>query len=86
MRGSCSRSWTRAGQQVLVVEARATVGGSSRSAALTLPGFVHDVCSTIRPYGIGSPFFRELPLARFGLEWIFPRWNWRTPWTTGGRC
>jgi phytoene dehydrogenase-like protein len=39
---------------------------------LTLPGYIHDVCSAIHPLGIGSPFFRGLPLDEFGLEWIHP--------------
>jgi phytoene dehydrogenase-like protein len=62
----------RAGRSVLVVEAAATVGGGTRSAELTLPGFVHDVCSAIHPLGVASPFFRGLPLAEHGLEWIEP--------------
>ena len=51
-----------AGKSVLVVEAAPTPGGSTRSAELTLPGFVHDVCSAIHPLGVLSPFFRTLPL------------------------
>ncbi len=51
---------------------RRTVGGGTRSAELTLPGFVHDVCSTAHPLGIASPFFRSLDLARHGLEWSHP--------------
>ncbi|ADV84753.1 phytoene desaturase family protein [Terriglobus saanensis] len=62
----------RAGLRVLLLEAKSTVGGGMRSAELTLPGFVHDVCSAIHPLGAGSPFFRELPLKDFGLEWIEP--------------
>ena len=62
----------REGLSVLVVEARPTVGGGTRSAELTAPGFVHDVCSAIHPLGLGSPFFRMLPLAEHGLEWIHP--------------
>ncbi|HET8914039.1 MAG TPA: NAD(P)/FAD-dependent oxidoreductase [Ktedonobacteraceae bacterium] len=62
----------RAGRSVLVYEARKTVGGGTRSAELTLPGFVHDVCSAIHPLGLSSPFFRDLPLDRYGLEWIQP--------------
>jgi phytoene dehydrogenase-like protein len=57
---------------VRVLEARATIGGGVRTAALTLPGFAHDVCSGCHPMGILSPFFRHLPLARHGLEWIRP--------------
>jgi phytoene dehydrogenase-like protein len=62
----------RAGCFVLVCEANATVGGGARSAELTLPEFVHDVCSAVHPLAAGSPFFRALPLDRFGLEWIQP--------------
>src|SRR5438874_9889832 len=62
----------RAGFSVLVCEANTTIGGGARSAALTLPGFVHDVCSAVHPLAAGSPFFRTLPLERFGLGWIQP--------------
>jgi phytoene dehydrogenase-like protein len=55
---------------VLVLEAQETLGGGARSAELTLPGFVHDVCSAVHPLGIGSPFFRRLPLKNYGLHWI----------------
>src|SRR5437762_4496941 len=48
----------RAGYSVRVHEAQPTVGGGSRSAELTLPGFVHDVCSAIHPLAVGSPYFR----------------------------
>ena len=62
----------QAGLQVHVLEAAETVGGGARSAELTLPGFVHDVCSAIHPLGIASPFFRTLPLTEHGVEWIEP--------------
>jgi phytoene dehydrogenase-like protein len=62
----------RAGCSVLVCEANATVGGGARSAELTLPGFVHDVCSAVHPLAAGSPFFKTLPLERSGLTWIQP--------------
>src|SRR5579871_6049528 len=62
----------RRGVSVTVYEAADTVGGGARSAALTLPGFVHDVCSAVYPMSVASPFFRELPLAEHGLEWIQP--------------
>ncbi|MGB7946635.1 MAG: NAD(P)/FAD-dependent oxidoreductase [Candidatus Binatia bacterium] len=60
------------GKSVVVYEAQAEVGGAVRSAQLTLPGFIHDVCSSVYPLAIGSPFFRELPLAQHGLEWVQP--------------
>jgi phytoene dehydrogenase-like protein len=62
----------RAGLSVRVLEAADTIGGGARSAELTLPGFVHDLCSAIHPLGIASPFFRTLPLADHGLQWIEP--------------
>lgn len=62
----------RAGHSVLVVEAQDTIGGGCRTKELTLPGFMHDICSAFHPLGIGSPFFRTLPLEQFGLEWIHP--------------
>jgi phytoene dehydrogenase-like protein len=62
----------RAGRSVTVFEARDTVGGGCRSAELTLPGVVQDVCSAVHPLGRSSPLFRELGLRRHGLEWIEP--------------
>ena len=62
----------QAGLDVLVLEAHPKVGGGMRSAELTLPGFMHDVCSTVHPLGAASPFFRSLDLARHGLEWLQP--------------
>ena len=62
----------REGRSVQLFEAEETIGGGSRSAALTLPGFVHDVCSAVHPLGRSSPFFRQLPLERHGLRWIEP--------------
>jgi phytoene dehydrogenase-like protein len=62
----------QAGFSVRVFEMAATFGGGTRSAALTLPGYIHDVCSAIHPLSLASPFLRELPLADYGLEWIQP--------------
>ena len=62
----------RAGRSVTVLEAADTVGGGSRSAELTLPGFVHDVCSAVHPLALASPFLRDLPLAEHGLELVHP--------------
>jgi phytoene dehydrogenase-like protein len=59
----------RAGWEVTVHEAEETVGGGVRSAELTLPGFVHDLCSAIHPLGRDSPFFRDLELP---VDWIQP--------------
>jgi len=61
-----------AGRSVLLIEGNETIGGGARSAELTLPGFVHDVCSSVYPMAVWSPFFRRLPLAHYGLEWVHP--------------
>jgi phytoene dehydrogenase-like protein len=62
----------QAGRSVLVLEAENEIGGGTRTAEVTLPGFRHDLCSAIHPLGVGSPFFRQLPLQDYGLEWIYP--------------
>jgi len=62
----------RAGRKVLLVEARDTVGGGVSSAALTLPGFTHDLGSAVHPFGVASPVFRTLGLQRYGLRWAHP--------------
>jgi phytoene dehydrogenase-like protein len=61
-----------AGRSTLVVERNPEVGGGTRSAELTLPGFVHDMCAAILPLTVASPFFRRLPLERYGVEFITP--------------
>ncbi len=60
------------GASVLVLEAGDQLGGGTRTAELTLPGFHHDVCSAAHPMGVLSPFFRTLPLEAHGLTWIRP--------------
>ena len=64
--------FAQAGRSVLVMEAQPTIGGGARSAALTLPGFVHDVCSAVHPLARATSFFRSLPLEQHGLRWIEP--------------
>ena len=62
----------RRGLDVLVLEGADTVGGGVRSAELTLPGFVHDVCSAVYPMALASPILRTVPLTQFGVEWVHP--------------
>jgi phytoene dehydrogenase-like protein len=57
---------------VLLVEAGETIGGGLRSAELTLPQYIHDICAAIHALAISSPFFRTLDLQRHGLSWIHP--------------
>lgn len=60
------------GLSVLVLEAKDTIGGGLRTAELTLPGFKHDICSAIHPLAAASPYFKTLPLADFGLNYLKP--------------
>jgi phytoene dehydrogenase-like protein len=61
-----------AGRSVVVLEAADTIGGGTRSAELTLPGFVHDVCSAVYPFGIASPFLSRIAEAGHGPRWLQP--------------
>lgn len=69
---SAAVEMARAGLSVCVVEAKETIGGGTRSAELTASGFVHDICSTIHPTAVISPFFRTLKLEQWGVEWVYP--------------
>lgn len=62
----------RAGLKVRVLEAASVIGGGTRTEEATLPGFLHDICSTVHPLGAGSPYFSRLPLHEHGLEWVQP--------------
>jgi phytoene dehydrogenase-like protein len=60
------------GLDVLVLEAKSTIGGGMRSAELTIPGYIHDVCSAVHPMAAASPFLSKLPLNEYGLSYINP--------------
>lgn len=62
----------QAGLAVLLVEGADTIGGGMRTCALTLPGFLHDVCSAVHPMAVSAPFFQSLRLEQYGLEFIDP--------------
>ena len=62
----------RHGVDVQVLEARDTIGGGARSGELTVPGVIHDHCSAFHPMGVGSPFWKEIDLQRYGLTWKWP--------------
>lgn len=62
----------RHGWKVKVIEAADTIGGGTRTKALTLPGFQHDVCSAVHPMGLASPFLKTLELEKHGVRWIQP--------------
>lgn len=71
------------GLSVLIIEGKNEIGGGLRSAELTLPGFIHDVCSAIHPLAIGSPFFNTLPLQDHGLFYTFPDFAAAHPFDDG---
>lgn len=62
----------QAGRRVRVLEGSDTLGGGCRSEELTLPGFVHDTCSTVHALALASPFLSSLPLSEHGLELVHP--------------
>jgi phytoene dehydrogenase-like protein len=62
----------RAGLAVDVYEAAEEAGGGCRTAELTLPGFRHDICSTVHPLLLASPAFRSIDLARHGVRLVTP--------------
>src|SRR5690606_4455524 len=71
------------GVKTAIFEQASVPGGATRTQELTLPHFKHDVGSAILPMGYASPFFRNLPLADFGLEWIFPEIPYSHPFENG---
>lgn len=72
-----------AGVHVIVHEGSDAIGGGVRSAELTLPGFVHDICSTVHPMAASSPFLEDLPLAAHGLDWVYPEASVAHPFDDG---
>jgi len=80
---SAAITLARAGRKVAVYEASGGWGGGVSSLELTLPGFVHDVCSAVHPFAVSTPFFKSLPLEAFGLKWIYPDLPLVHPFTDG---
>ncbi|MBV9416288.1 MAG: NAD(P)/FAD-dependent oxidoreductase [Solirubrobacterales bacterium] len=62
----------RAGRAVTVLEAAPAPGGAVLTRELTLPGFHHDVFSSVYPAAAASPVFADMPLEDHGLRWIHP--------------
>jgi phytoene dehydrogenase-like protein len=60
------------GHSVLVLEAADTIGGGTRSAELTLPGFIHDVCAAVHAFGVAAPALSLDRLGPHGLRWLWP--------------
>ncbi|MGC4960841.1 phytoene desaturase family protein [Gordonia sp. DT101] len=73
----------RNGVDVQVLEASDTVGGGARSGELTVPGVIHDYCSAFHPLGVGSPFWAEVGLEKYGLTWKWPEIDCAHPLDSG---
>ena len=74
----------RAGLRVSVYERAATIGGGARTAELTLPGFLHDVCSAVHPMALASEFFQRFGLAD-RVDLLLPEVSYGHP-LDGGRA
>jgi phytoene dehydrogenase-like protein len=64
----------KAGFECCVLDARPILGGDTATEELTLPGFLHDTCSTAHNLIQASPTLRddELKLGDYGLEYLKP--------------
>lgn len=81
---ACAATLAQAGVSVSVIEAEPTIGGGTRSAELTVPGLIHDVCSAGHPMAIGSPALAALGIERRGFEWALPEVDVAHPLDGGG--
>jgi len=75
----------RAGLAVEVYEGSDTAGGGCRTEELTLPGFLHDVCSAVHPLLTVSPFFRGVDLEARNVKLLKPKIAFAHP-LDGGRA
>ncbi|QPS60265.1 phytoene desaturase family protein [Corynebacterium minutissimum] len=57
--------------EVTILEANSSIGGGARSGEYTLPRLTHDHCSAFHPFGVGSSFWKEVELEKYGLEWAW---------------
>ena len=71
------------GLKTAIFEQASKPGGATKTEELTLPGFKHDFGATIMPLGLSSPFFKDLPLKDYGLEWVFPEIAYAHPFQDG---
>ncbi|KQP56710.1 NAD(P)/FAD-dependent oxidoreductase [Agreia sp. Leaf283] len=74
----------RAGLSVRVFEKNSTIGGGARSKELTLPGFLHDVCSAVHPMALASGFFQRFRLEE-RIDLVLPEVSYGHP-LDGGRA
>src|SRR5919107_1981748 len=73
-----------AGLRVQVVDAGDKPGGGMRTEELIRPGFHHDVCSTVQPMAVASPFFREFDAESRGVRFVHPEISFAHPLDGGG--
>lgn len=71
------------GLKTAIIEQSSTLGGGVKTLELSLPGFKHDIASAIHPLAFDSPFFKTLPLADHGLEWVHPAIPYAHPFSDG---
>lgn len=69
--------------KVLVIEAKSTIGGGTRTQEITEPGFLHDICAAVLPTTASSPFLKTLNLENYGLELIQPEIPYAHPLDNG---
>jgi len=81
---ACAATLASRGVEVTVLEAADAIGGGTRSAELTVPGLLHDVCSATHPMAVSSPAVASLGLERHGLEWCWPEVDLAHPLDGGG--
>jgi phytoene dehydrogenase-like protein len=75
----------REGFTVDVYEGADTPGGGCRTEPATVDGYLHDVCSTVHPLAVASPFFRAGRLERWGVTFRTPPVAFAHP-LDGGRA
>ena len=81
---ACAATLASRGVAVTVIEAAAAIGGGTRSSELTLPGLIHDECSAVHTFAVGSAALTGLDLGRHGLEWAWPEIDVAHPLDGGG--
>ena len=78
---SAAIALAQAGASVLVLEAADEIGGGTRTAELTLPGFHHDLCSA----ALLHRFFARYRSRNTGFAGSCPKHRSRTHSTTSPR-
>ena len=69
---TCAGYLAKAGQKVLVLEARPVAGGGCATEELTAPGFTHNFHSNFHGLIHWGPVYRDLELERHGARYLWP--------------